>query len=78
MALHSFIHVTPIRLGLLSRSKISQIVAYKVVSFVRISAQLRFESRPCLFSYKLGLIRPCWTDVVVSGARNYVAIADSL
>ena len=62
---HSCMYVTPIRLGLLSRSKTNQIVAYKVVSFERKFA--------CFFF----LFGPVGTDVAVSGALNSAALADN-
>ena len=70
-------YVTQIRLELLSRSGTNQIVAYKVVSFIWIFAWVRVWL-PSLCFHKLGLTGPCQTDVIVSGALNYVALADNL
>ena len=71
MTLHLFIYscvyVTPIRLGLLSRSRTNQIVAYNG-SFARIFA----------FFLLFSITRPCWTDVGISRARNSGALADNL
>ena len=62
---HSCMYVTPIKLSL--------------IKLYRSTAYLLEIRHTAIFVFlKLGLFGPCWTDVAVSGAQNYVASAENL